>query len=187
MHTSPTRPDKSPEFPLRENRKNQPARLVATYSQCQRTNENGPPIKQAETKNLSLKEAPEPITNPKTWWRWTGSNRRPPACKAGALPTELHPQTAPQTASGKSNTSKGKASSRSNPQKQQKTVFHTKATPRAKKGTIPGRQAKLVGRGGLEPPTSRLSSARSNQLSYKPKTCPNAFMRPAPCAGRARP
>ena len=23
------------------------------------------------------------------WWRMTGSNRRPPACKAGALPTEL--------------------------------------------------------------------------------------------------
>ena len=28
---------------------------------------------------------------------------------------------------------------------------------------------KLVGLGGLEPPTSRLSSARSNQLSYKPE------------------
>ena len=28
----------------------------------------------------------------------------------------------------------------------------------------------MVGLGGLEPPTSRLSSARSNQLSYKPKT-----------------
>ena len=28
--------------------------------------------------------------------------------------------------------------------------------------------ADLVGLGGLEPPTSRLSSARSNQLSYKP-------------------
>ena len=28
---------------------------------------------------------------------------------------------------------------------------------------------KMVGLGGLEPPTSRLSSARSNQLSYKPK------------------
>src|SRR5208337_2307684 len=27
----------------------------------------------------------------------------------------------------------------------------------------------LVGLGGLEPPTSRLSSARSNQLSYKPE------------------
>lgn len=25
------------------------------------------------------------------WWRMTGSNRRPPACKAGALPTELIP------------------------------------------------------------------------------------------------
>ncbi len=24
-------------------------------------------------------------------WRWTGSNRWPPACKAGALPAELHP------------------------------------------------------------------------------------------------
>ena len=26
------------------------------------------------------------------WWRLTGSNRRPPACKAGALPAELIPQ-----------------------------------------------------------------------------------------------
>ena len=25
------------------------------------------------------------------WWRRTGSNRRPTACKAVALPTELHP------------------------------------------------------------------------------------------------
>jgi hypothetical protein len=28
-----------------------------------------------------------------TWWSQTGSNRRPPACKAGALPTELWPRT----------------------------------------------------------------------------------------------
>ena len=28
---------------------------------------------------------------PPHWWRRTGSNRRPPACKAGALPTELRP------------------------------------------------------------------------------------------------
>ena len=27
------------------------------------------------------------------WWRWTGSNRRPHACKARALPTELHPRS----------------------------------------------------------------------------------------------
>ena len=26
------------------------------------------------------------------WWSQTGSNRRPPACKAGALPTELCPR-----------------------------------------------------------------------------------------------
>ena len=29
----------------------------------------------------------------------------------------------------------------------------------------------LMGLGGFEPPTSRLSGARSNQLSYKPKSC----------------
>ena len=28
----------------------------------------------------------------KEWWRRTGSNRRPEACKATALPTELRPQ-----------------------------------------------------------------------------------------------
>jgi hypothetical protein len=58
------------------------------------------------------------------WWSRTGSNRRPPACKAGALPAELRPLMPPQRG--------------------------------------------MVGLGGLEPPTSRLSSARSNQLSYKP-------------------
>ena len=26
------------------------------------------------------------------WWRWRDSNSWPPACRAGALPTELHPQ-----------------------------------------------------------------------------------------------
>jgi hypothetical protein len=31
------------------------------------------------------------------------------------------------------------------------------------------KRLELVGLGGLEPPTSRLSSARSNQLSYKPE------------------
>ena len=30
-------------------------------------------------------------SNEAEWWSWTGSNRRPPACKAGALPTELQP------------------------------------------------------------------------------------------------
>jgi hypothetical protein len=29
----------------------------------------------------------------------------------------------------------------------------------------------MVGRGGLEPPTSRLSGVRSNHLSYRPASC----------------
>ena len=57
-------------------------------------------------------------------WRQRDSNSRPPACKAGALPTELIP--------------------------------HIQLS------------FKEVGLSGLEPPTSRLSGVRSNQLSYKP-------------------
>ena len=68
------------------------------------------------------------------WWRRTGSNRRPQACKARALPTELRPRVAGGPA------------------------------------PHPGDRASptLVGRAGFEPATSRLSSARSNQLSYQP-------------------
>ncbi len=43
----------------------------------------------------------------------------------------------------------------------------------------------VVGLGGLEPPTSRLSSARSNQLSYKPSA--QAQMAPASRQSLARP
>ena len=73
------------------------------------------------------------------WWRRTGSNRRPPACKAGALPAELRPQD---------------PAPRPSPGTQAKTQARTK------------HQAKMVGQGGLEPPTPRLSSVCSNQLSY---------------------
>ena len=38
----------------------------------------------------------------------------------------------------------------------------------------------MVGRGGFEPPTSRLSSARSNQLSYQPD-CRSPADLPASC------
>ena len=31
------------------------------------------------------------------WWRWGESNSWPPACKAGALPAELHPQISVDT------------------------------------------------------------------------------------------
>ena len=33
--------------------------------------------------------SPETLT--RLWWRWWDSNPWPPACRAGALPTELHP------------------------------------------------------------------------------------------------
>jgi hypothetical protein len=69
-------------------------------------------------------------------WRRSDSNRRPPACKAGALPTELRPQRNP-------------------------------LDPPAHPAT-PNRAARM-GQGGLEPPTPRLSSVCSNQLSYWPK------------------
>ena len=35
-----------------------------------------------------------------------------------------------------------------------------------------GEGQKLVGLGGLEPPTSPLSGVRSNHLSYRPNFCP---------------
>ncbi len=83
------------------------------------------------------------------WWSQTGSNRRPPACKAGALPTELWPRT----------------------------VAITRA----------GIRITVVGLGRLELPTSRLSSARSNQLSYKPKLLNRSTDRPSVKTARVRP
>ena len=74
-----------------------------TMPKTKAENQNAP----KERQKLPAKTKPKPsrkLTNPpdhpnsgrqnlmaRTWWRWTGSNRRPPACKAGALPTELHP------------------------------------------------------------------------------------------------
>ena len=36
-----------------------------------------------------------PLKPPPNWWRRSESNRRPPACKAGALPAELRPPAPP--------------------------------------------------------------------------------------------
>src|SRR5580692_7382406 len=73
------------------------------------------------------------------WWSQTGSNRRPHACKARALPAELWPRT-------------------------RRRMLQA----RRKLNERHMRSIKVVGLGRLELPTSRLSSARSNQLSYKP-------------------
>ena len=84
------------------------------------------------------------------WWSQTGSNRRPPACKAGALPTELWPLVGARPPSLKAATA---------------------GNLRCSKASLPteaAAQRRLVGLGRFELPTSRLSSARSNQLSYRP-------------------
>ena len=71
----------------------------------------------------------EPIGDQTIWWSQTGSNRRPHACKARALPAELWPRN------------------------QKTNALHS---------------IKMVGLERFELSTSRLSSARSNQLSYRP-------------------
>ena len=76
----------------------------------------------------------------KGWWSQTESNRRHPACKAGALPTELWPLT-----QGVSCVSPGELGSVASVMLE-----------------------RLVGPIRLELMTSRLSSVRSNQLSYGP-------------------
>ena len=89
------------------------------------------------------------------WWRRPDSNRRPPGCKPGALPTELRP-LADCTFAGSALS--GSALLALCPHE------YVSGSP------VPGprRVPALVGLGGFEPPTSRLSGGRSNQLSYRP-------------------
>ena len=90
------------------------------------------------------------------WWSQTESNRRPPACKAGALPTELWPLVGVRPPGSPSRSSRQPARLRP-------------ARARARQPSLAFRERRLVGLGRFELPTSRLSSARSNQLSYRPK------------------
>jgi hypothetical protein len=48
---------------------------------------------QAQGKSREQQIAGTAGVRPPIWWSQTGSNRRPPACKAGALPTELWPRS----------------------------------------------------------------------------------------------
>ena len=43
--------------------------------------------------SLAFGRPPLDATLVREWWSWTGSNRRPHACKARALPTELQPRS----------------------------------------------------------------------------------------------
>ena len=85
----------------------------------------------------------------KIWWRWQESNLRPPECKSGALPTELHPQ-------------KNGCGDRI------WTCDLWVMSPTSYRTAPPRDKPLMVGLGRLELPTSRLSGVRSNQLSYRP-------------------
>ena len=82
------------------------------------------------------------------WWRMTGSNRRPPACKAGALPAELIPRSC--------------------------RPIQTHTDPRRLRRHLRGftrpepPQTRMVGLDGFEPSTPALSRRCSNRLSYRP-------------------
>ena len=93
------------------------------------------------------------------WWRWGGSNSWPPACKAGALPAELHPHFS--------------KCHRFLPDHlnvifRRLCVWVTAAYIGTQGNENVQDTENLVGLSGLEPPTSRLSGVRSNHLSYKP-------------------
>ena len=97
------------------------------------------------------------------WWRLAGSNRWPPACKAGALPAELNPHIVEI----KSTTFAFYASTKCftvalfllRPIKPASLGFN---------GDPKGPFFEVVGQNGLEPSTSRLSVVCSSQLSYWP-------------------
>ncbi len=83
------------------------------------------------------------------WWSQTGSNRRPHACKARALPTELWPHKGEDSRGGSG------------------------GPPRSLCAITQAEAAEpMVGLGRLERPTSPLSGVRSNHLSYRPRTLP---------------
>ena len=82
------------------------------------------------------------------WWRMTGSNRRPPACKAGALPAELIPlKTAYASLLD---------------------TLHSAAMRRHLAPSLSRFVRSVVGLAGFEPATPALSRRCSNRLSYRP-------------------
>ena len=61
------------------------ARIETSYD---RTRQKQRLLRQGKKSQLRSRPLDSPT---RYWWSQTGSNRRPPACKAGALPTELWP------------------------------------------------------------------------------------------------
>ena len=100
-------------------------------------------------------------------WRRSDSNRRPPACKAGALPLSYAPggQTlagdTAATGAVRHRAYRGSAAIGRPAARADHRLRHPS-------GGFSAPQARKMGQGGLEPPTPRLSSVCSNQLSYWP-------------------
>ena len=63
-------------------------RTTTTLRRCRDFSRINPAITIAKSHGQSPNHAGEKLLN---WWRWRESNPRHPACKAGALPIELHP------------------------------------------------------------------------------------------------
>jgi hypothetical protein len=93
------------------------------------------------------------------WWSLSGSNRRPEACKATALPAELRPLCCSASVAGESIRFLG-------------FPRHQARRPVGLASALAGfgskRHTIMVGLGRLERPTSPLSGVRSNHLSYRP-------------------
>ena len=69
-------------------------RRIACANSFSRTSTQSPSLKLGEQPRFEVWLANRSGTTREGWWSQTESNRRPPACKAGALPTELWPRIA---------------------------------------------------------------------------------------------
>jgi hypothetical protein len=137
-------------------------------SRCQGTRARGPqrskrisaPLAEAKRPLARKQRAKRAIAQTRLWWSLPGSNRRPPACKAGALPAELRPRSFQRAIALLERMRSAQLRSR-----RQTASSRPKAGRPSRR---PPRPQGVVGRGGLEPPTLRLSGVRSNHLSYRP-------------------
>ena len=154
--------DRSPLYdvrnPARASRKGSDMRSDVSRTMFGRSAVSPSSLFRASTWQPSLRSACRAVAGVASegWWSQTGSNRRPHACKARALPAELWPRTRRRMLLRAPGVLAFAGASAQQPS--------FKMACRAEAAE----QRRLVGLGRLELPTSRLSSARSNQLSYKP-------------------
>ena len=111
------------------------------------------------------------------WWSLTGSNRRHPACKAGALPAELRPRipygfivsASSAQFQSKPFTSRNPSGEARKHDRASATFGRARAVPAFVRMRSAREREQMVGLRRLELLTPRLSSVCSNQLSYRPK------------------